>query len=276
VNDGAHQARHGKHDPVVKHPVLYFALYFSSYPACLALSIYPFPRCSFSIAWSMGKIAVYRKISGSFDKLLFLSACDACVTEIFCRLTEIPLLVSIDSLPCRLLRALQCLTSPRQHVPRVSANALPGVVSPSDSTTLCERRVVRRLLIPRGVLQTLIRRRSRGYRTTCIRALERTSHRPQVQRCRTWLARRRRCHRRSPRKLRVAGRRLCELWRRRVDSCLCRYVRGRVARLRRRRAMVVGGLRSRGCWSGSWLGRWRARGVHRRCRGHIPCRRSRN
>ena len=63
VNDGAHQARHGKHDPVVKHLVLYFALYYSSYPACIALSIL-FPRCSFSIAWSMGKIAVYRKILG--------------------------------------------------------------------------------------------------------------------------------------------------------------------------------------------------------------------
>jgi hypothetical protein len=95
VNDGAHQARHGKHDPVVKHPVLYFALYFSSYPACLALSIYPFPRCSFSIAWSMEKIAVYRKILGSFGKLLFLYACDACDTTIFCRVVVIPLRVPI-------------------------------------------------------------------------------------------------------------------------------------------------------------------------------------
>ena len=68
VIDGAHQARHGKHDPVMKHLVLYFALYYSSYPACIALSIYPFLRCSLSIAWSMGKIAAYRKISGFLDK----------------------------------------------------------------------------------------------------------------------------------------------------------------------------------------------------------------
>jgi hypothetical protein len=53
----------GSRDLVVKHPVLYFALYYPSYPACFALSIYP-SRCSFHRLVHGKKSAVYRTISG--------------------------------------------------------------------------------------------------------------------------------------------------------------------------------------------------------------------
>lgn len=183
------------------------------------------------------------------------------------------LLLTVNSLPRCLLSTLQRLTSSRQHVPRLSANAIHSTIPTSYASSLRIWRIVRRLLIPWWMLQTPpltpIYRRRRRHRTTCIRTLERTSHRPQVQRCRTRLTRRSRSHSRPACKLRVAGRRLCELRWRRVDPCLSRDVRCCVTWLWWGDAAVRRGARGGGCWAGAGLGRWRGGRVLRCGRGYV-------
>jgi hypothetical protein len=173
----------------------------------------------------------------------------------------------VHSLPRSLLSALQRLASSRQHIPRLSSNALPSTLSTPNPTTLCIWRIIRRLLIPRRMLQTrpaAITRRRR-HRAPSIRTLERTSHRPQIQRRRSRLTRRRGRDCRAPCELRVCRRRLRELRWRRLHPCLGRDVRCCVSWLRRWRAVVGRGCSRGGCRAGAGLRRWRQRRVYGCC-----------
>ena len=159
-------------------------LYYTSCPACIALSVYPF------LFPSLGAWGKHGSIESSWVSLLSIprsATCDYMMTH-----RPIALLLVPHSLPRSFLTLLQRLCSLTQHTPRRSSNTLscalnpfPTSTSPTNAPSNRIRRIIRGLLISRGMLQARACRRR-------IRALKRRRSRPIVQRRRTGLTRRRR------------------------------------------------------------------------------------